>query len=560
MHSRRSLVWLLLGILLPGIFAVYFVKRFGVNVPVHDEWHFMSTVDAFYSGNHWQAALFEHYGEHRIPIPKAIILVLAPFTKYNVKDEMYLSAFLMMAGAFVVWQLLKKTNAPEWLIVPIGWLFLSIAQYHNLLVGWQFQIPLMNFFALLTILLLANEPLRFRDQAAAALTAFGATFSFANGLLIWPVITLFVAWRRRSFRKALPWLMLMIVAVILYIAGYHGFHRRAGDQTPNYVGAIERAPADVLALFTSVAGDNFGGGNAVAGVVAGVFLLLLLLLLVIAWRRRAAASETTLDPYPWLALALFSLLSAGAIAGGRSLAWKEFATASRYLTITIFIPIAILILGVDLLRRIPRRTTVFKLAAACAAIVVIAAVVQHVRAIRVGWGIAEATRQQNMATLPCLRSYRTAPVPCLANLFAADGLFVRQNAVTLERWRLGPFSNVPDTFSTSTSDDAAAFTGTIDLAAIKQTSVTAQGWALVGSNTTPRTIALFVDGTFVGQTSAFFTRPDVNQFFKRELPPVGWTITASVPDLKPGDHKVQAMLISSSGRVLGMLAPKSIHG
>src|ERR1044071_7295598 len=219
MHRRWQVMLLVLGILLPGILAVYFVKKFGVNVPVHDEWHFMSTVNAFYSGSQWRAALFDHYGEHRIPVPKAIILGLAPFTKYNVKDEMYLSVLLMMLGAFVLWRLLKKTNAPSWLIVPIGWLFISTAQNQNLLVGWQFQIPLMNFFVLLTILLLNNEPLRARDQLAAAATAFIATFSFANGLLIWPVIVLYVAFRKRSFRKALPWLVLMIVAGGFYLGG-----------------------------------------------------------------------------------------------------------------------------------------------------------------------------------------------------------------------------------------------------------------------------------------------------------------------------------------------------
>lgn len=557
---------LVLGILAPGIFAVYFVKKFGVNIPVHDEWHFMSTVDAFYSGGHWQTALLDHYGEHRIPIPKAIILGLAPFTKYNVKDEMYLSVFLMMAGAYLLWRLLKKTNAPLWLILPIGWLFLSTAQNQNLLVGWQFQIPLMNFFVLLTILLLSHEPLRVRDQAAATVTAFGATFSFANGLLIWPVIVLFVAYRKRSFRKALPWLVLMIVAVILYIAGYHGFHRNPHDQTPDYFASMKHAPEIVLALYTSVAGNNFDSGNATIGIIAGVVLLLLLLLLVIAWRKRAASpTETTFDAAPWLALALFSLLSIGAIAGLRSMAWKEFATSSRYMTVTLFIPIAILVLGVDFLRRLPRSTAAFKIAAAFAAIFVIAAVYAHARTIRTGWVIADATHDQNMATLPCLRSFRVAPVPCLANLYAADGLYVRENAATLERWRLGPFSTEPDEVKTIATEDASRVEGSIDLAEIHVTngvaSIVAKGWSLVGGQRPPKTIALFVDGEYVGQTSEFFARPDVNEFFKREMPTVGWSIIVNIPSPGVGDHKVQAMAISRSGKVLGMLRPKVIpHG
>lgn len=564
MQRRWQVVLLVLGILVPGIFAIYFVKHFGVNIPVHDEWHFMSTVDAFYSGGHWQAALFDHYGEHRIPIPKAIILALAPITKYNVKDEMYLSVLLMMAGAYVVWRLLKKTNAPLWLIVPIGWLFLSIAQNQNMLVGWQFQIPLMNFFALLTILFLSREPLRARDQVAAAATAFGATFSFANGLLIWPVIVLFAAFRRRSFRKALPWLVLMIVAVVLYVAGYHGFHRNPNDVTPRYAADIQHAPVNVIALYTAVAGNNFDGGNAMQGVVAGVLLLIVFLSLIVAWRKNPATPETTgFDPYPWLALALFSLLSAGAIAAGRSPAWKEFATASRYMTVTLFIPIAVIVLGVDLLRRLPRRATAFKFVATCAAIIVVAAVWQHVQTIRAGWTIADATHDQNMATLPCLRAFRVAPIPCLANIYAADGRYVRQNAVTLERFKLGPFAPAEPDQSSEAESEESSYVGTIDVvefkAAVNGTSVTAQGWSLVGAKNPPATIALFVDGEWVGQTSQFFERPDVNAFYKKEMPPVGWMVAGNVPGYKKGDHKVQAMLISDSGKVVGMLPPKSVH-
>src|SRR6185436_10818083 len=97
-------------------------RTFGVNVPVHDEWHFMSTVNDFYAGNQWPQELLEHYGEHRIPLSKAVILGMAPFTKYNVKAEMYLSALLMILGAVVCWRLLLRTHGLPWLIIPIGWL------------------------------------------------------------------------------------------------------------------------------------------------------------------------------------------------------------------------------------------------------------------------------------------------------------------------------------------------------------------------------------------------------------------------------------------------------
>src|ERR1041385_6071703 len=160
-------LYLFFGAALPFAAAVTYVHLWGVNIPVNDEWNFMPTIEAFYGGGNWPAMVIDHYGEHRIPIPKLIILGLAPLTHYNVKTEMYLSACLMLVCALVCWYLLRQTNGPAWLFLPIGWLLLSTAQNQNLLVGWQFQIPLMNCFALIAVWLLSKRAVRWTHHAGA---------------------------------------------------------------------------------------------------------------------------------------------------------------------------------------------------------------------------------------------------------------------------------------------------------------------------------------------------------------------------------------------------------
>ena len=558
--SPPPFVYILLGILLPGAIVLYYVRTFGVNVPVHDEWHFMSTLDKFYAGNEWPQALVDHYGEHRVPVAKAIILALAPFTKYNVKTEMYLSALLMILGAWLCWRLLQRTHAPPWLIIPIGWLFVSTSQFENLLVGWQIQIPLMNVFVLLTILLLSQEPLQLKHEALAAVTALLATFSFANGLLIWPVLILFVAVRTRARGAAVLWTFLTIGAVWLYASGYSGFHRIPGDQAPDYIGTLTKKPVAVAKLFIASVGNNFGAGAAMSNLIAGLVLLLILAVIAYGWRLVRTSDETF---SPWVALLLFSMMSAGAIAVGRAHDWRAFATPSRYLSITIFIPIAMLVLGARLLRDVP--PAMQRVAVAIAAVLLLAGAWQHSRAVRLGWAIGEANRNQNLNTVPCLVTYRTAPDDCLRKLYARDGAYVRLNARTLERWRLGPFAGLPPTRAELAAEDPdrkRVVEGTVDIVELLPrpdgtVAVKAQGWGLLDREETPAAVALTIDGKTVGQTSAFVNRVDVAQFFNRSLPPAGWTIEGSA-SLKKGPHRVEAMVLSPTGKVLGTLVPKDV--
>lgn len=569
MTRARGQFWLvlLLGILAPGAVVFSYVHTFGVNVPVHDEWHFMPAIESFYAGHQWPRELIDHYGEHRIPVAKAVILAMAPFTKYNVKAEMYVSALLMVLGAFVCFRLLLRTHASPWLMIPIGWLYISTAQFENLLVGWQIVIPLMSFFALLTVLLLSQEPLRPWHQLAAAVTALCSTFSFANGPLIWPVLVFLVAARTRSKRVVAFWVVLAITAFYLYSAGYSGFHRRPGDQAPDYAGVLLHTPHHVAALFLASIGNNFSAGDAMTGVLAGVITAAAALLLALGWKRWVRNSDLMVSP--WLALLLFSILSAAAIAAGRAHAWRQFATPSRYLGTTVFIPIALLVLGAEVVRRAPPRIP-SRVVLAAAALLLLTAAWQHTKAVRVGWQIGAANRNQNLNAIPCLIQYRTAPADCLRKLYAFDGNYVRQQARTLERWHLGPFTALPVSDTPAETElapkpedvDPQLIEGTLDALDVQpqpdgRVIVKAQGWSLIGRRESPPAVALIIDGVKAGETTLFLPRGDVAAFFNREIPPSGWTIEATVR-LGRGNHHVIAVILDRDGKTLGTLPPKEL--
>jgi hypothetical protein len=575
-----AVVCFVFGICIPFAIALFYVHEFGVNVPVHDEWNFMPAISLYYEGNDWPATLIDHYGEHRVPIPKAIILLLAPITKLNVKVEMYLSAILMMLCVVVCWRILEETHGNRWLTIPIGWLLLSTAQYENLLVGWQFQIPLMNLFALQTVLLLSRQELGPRRMTAAAGAALASTFSFANGLMIWPVALILIISRGRSRRHAAVWAVLMVLTIYLYGAGYEGFHRVPGDRSPDYLAAVTRSPLGAVALFLASVGNNVGAGRVVESVVAGALLVMLILLFACRWfvegrgRRQwldlrrlwpgrggceQQGSARRLIVAPWVALMLFSMMSAVAIALGRAAAWRQFSTTSRYLTVSIFIPIAVLVLGAEALPRHFGRSARKRVAGGIVASLLLAlGTWHHWRAVQVGWVIGPATRDQHIATIPCLMSYRTASTDCLRRLYSPDAHWVRRYAAVLERWHLGPF--VPHPIVAEVA--SRTIEGTLDRIRIERTAggtatITAEGWALTGGEA-PGSVALLLDDRSVGQTSTFLVRADVVAYFRKSLPPCGWIIRAEVATVGPGTHRAQVVLMSREGIALGSLPPKDV--
>ena len=83
-----------------------------------------------------------------------------------------------------------KASSRLWLMLPIGFLVFSLRQVENMLWGWQlgFVLVAAEAVASLACLSLLNHPGRQAFKfVGAVLFATGATFSSAQGLLVWPV-------------------------------------------------------------------------------------------------------------------------------------------------------------------------------------------------------------------------------------------------------------------------------------------------------------------------------------------------------------------------------------
>jgi hypothetical protein len=564
-------VFVALGIVAPGALALEFVHRFGVNVPAHDEWNFMPTVGAFYAGGDWWSMVVQHYGEHRIVLPRLVILFLSRVTGLDVKVEQYLSALLMTLSAVIAWKLLLRTGGPRWAIVPIGWLLVSTAEFENLLVGWQFQIPMANFFAMLTVWLLVDG--RGWRLPAAAGCAICATFSFANGMLIWPAGLLSVLTLERTERRrgTVLWVGAGALAALAYRWGYRGF-----DRVPHgYLLEVLRKPGNATRMILALAGNNFGAGDVRRMVLSGVAVLVLSAgAVVLLWRLRGPRRQDV----PWITLWLFSAGSVLAVAVGRSFAWQEMVTPSRYLAMAVFLPVsAIALLGRALSLLWYRGTTIRVAAALAAGLIALVAARQAWATVRVGWAVGPADRDMKLEAEGCLLAYRTAPADCLKHLYFPGGEVVRQRAAVLDRFHLGPFAEAhpptsarghaaaasPPSSSEAPPPSPPALSGSVDFAGMTGAGgvvhsgglLVVEGWALSGDQESLAAVIVVVDGRWLGATARFLPRPDVDRFFARSLPPSGWHDELPSTGLAPGPHQVTAL-----GLVAGASLPAPVPG
>jgi hypothetical protein len=211
----------------------------------------------------------------------------------------------------------------------------SVAQYQNWLWGWQLQIFLNLFCVVAGVLVLANGAFSWARFATAAACGVGATYSFANGPLFWPIgllalLAVTTAGRQRKGAISV-WLL---VAALALAANY--FDYRKPDEHPP-LGLVFKMPADyAIYVFKYLGGmgdPGIVGQPAVNGTTAGLFGLAGVTAFAWAlWHLVRTTTVTFRTLLPYLAMSLYSLGSALGTGVGRLGFGSDQALASRYCT------------------------------------------------------------------------------------------------------------------------------------------------------------------------------------------------------------------------------------
>lgn len=278
--------------------------------------------------------LWRQHNEHRIVFPE-IVFALDYLLLHGQKLLPLSMNFLCYFGSWLLlaWAFGRDALAPP-IVRKMGILLAGIV------IGWQgsavvladpflLQWTLVQFAALLafTFVVRLAETEATADLIAVLACTVVATYSSANGLLLWPVVLGAALTLKIGKRHLSAMTMAAVVSIGVYFTGY----KFAGTL---HIGALVRHPLYLLEFVGAYFSMPFGAiKRSEFGVALGVISVgVVVLFAIIAVRNRMLASRTGIVLFGWY---VFMLITALMTAAGRMDPTERTfsaAKAARYFT------------------------------------------------------------------------------------------------------------------------------------------------------------------------------------------------------------------------------------
>ena len=211
-------------------------------------------------------------------------------------------------------------------------LLFSMVQYENWSWGWQIQIFLNVFSVCFTFWALSYWENSWTGFIFAIIGATVATYSFANGILIWGIVLLWLLFSRSSYGTLFIIIWVLVASAITFSYFYH---YTKPEYHPSLLGFSEH-PFNFLAFFLTYIGSPFGiyfglKSSIIFGIL-GVSTLLFFIFRLYLHRQHDLLEKSL----PWLSIITYIIMSALVTGIGRSGFGATQALFSRYTTFSIF--------------------------------------------------------------------------------------------------------------------------------------------------------------------------------------------------------------------------------
>jgi hypothetical protein len=558
--------WLVIlgAVITPAALCLAFLRAYAVNVPVYDEWRVVSMFAKLYDGTLTVMDVFKQHNEHIAAVPYAITLLLGYFTSYDTRVPMYLSWLVLCLISLLFHAMTNKIMSHRtWMVtvfIPIPWLLFGLRQWENLLLGIGISIMLANLLAILTFVLLGKTESFDIPFVTAIWCATLASFSFAHGLLIWPVgaVQLFVI---RGFWGGLRRDRLFLVRLAVWSGAWIAvwsfyfltFERALSDMHEANRRTMLEDPVQVVLYYVTALGAPLAHEGIEARLIGTALLTFMALAMgYLALFRRALLAEASVP----VAVVLFALASAAAFMSGRVSLGLNQALASRYVSITTLAIVGLYILLLyGWQRRVRGGTYLVMLFVGMISFGMLAA---YPRGNIEGQGLlgTRTTAAYYLATFDIQSDQN------LAGVFPSPFL-IRSLAPSLRENRLTVFRDLPtDLLKLPYADGATV--GIIDavnglvvarqdnramLDRARDHTMTITGWAADGTaRRAGRSVYLSIDGERMIPTIYGRERPEVAKMLETPSETgLGFLATFATAALGEGTHTITPVLVSADG-------------
>lgn len=342
---------------------VVLVVQNWVDIPYMDDWALADTISRHHEGTLCFKYLAAQHNESRTLFPRLIVVGLSLVSRWDVRWQMCLSLLFAAFTYGGLWLLVRRSMVERSLQRHVIFLLMSLLVFSPVQwANWLWGIQIVAFIPplLLTIGLLVNTSPHalWVKSILTSILAFVATYSFANGMILWlliapPAFLPLLKPRAARDTRALAALGWYTVAAVASIGFYfYDYHTPAGKPPLSHV---LNDPSAAAAYYLSWMGNPLiprgsALSSAMRQVVGGLLLAIWLTGVGVAVRRSRCAEAVAprSRAYPWIMLGLYSILSGMVATVGRSGFGLEQATESRYTTFALPLVVAAVGLGAEL--------------------------------------------------------------------------------------------------------------------------------------------------------------------------------------------------------------------
>jgi hypothetical protein len=317
--------------------ALWLVATFGRNVPLWDDWEMAPVLAG--AQRVTPAWLWSQHNEHRIPLPRLLLLALDAVSSNDVRAGMAFNVLALAALAAVLLVAARRLRgSAAWSDAFFPLILLHWGHADNFLWGWQVGFVSSTALALAVLALLAVQGNRL---TRSTLVGVGACLLLlplcgANGLVLVPPLTLWLGWgiyhgwRSGQLRGRTDCLLAvgLLLGVLALSAAYLLGYERPKHHPPSAgVMASLRTALECSGMMFGLWGQRVGlaAGLATVGLCAAGAVLLVRA----GWRQPAERPRAL-----GLGLFLAGLLGLSlAVGWGRSGFGPDSGSMGRYVTL-----------------------------------------------------------------------------------------------------------------------------------------------------------------------------------------------------------------------------------